>query len=107
MFPNWWTEGQIAYGGAADEAIVRIGQDLFIKREGHCETAFRPLTVTNAEQIPTSPNGIGILHFEDPVTGRTATLIAECDTVTVCYTMSTPHTYIPTTPSRRTKARLP
>jgi hypothetical protein len=101
---EWWTTGQASFAHGGHETIVRVGSDMYIKMGTE---AYRPLTVTNVEQVPSDSTKIGILHFEDPETGMIGTLISEPDSATVCYSGFRPYTYETTIISERTRAQLP
>jgi hypothetical protein len=104
MHTNWWTTGQTSFAPGGEQ-IVRVGTEMFI-RSGPTER-FRALTVTYPENIPTTARPIGILHFEDAVTGRVGTLVAELGKATVCYNHASAVTYPTAIISERTRALLP
>jgi hypothetical protein len=69
--------------------------------------SYRPLRVTHVEHVPSDRSDIGILHFEDPATNRTGTLISEPTATTVCYSGQPPKHYPTAIISMRTREQLP
>ena len=104
MSTTWWTTGQTSFAPGGEQ-IVRVGTEMFMR--GTPMERFRALTVTYAENIPTAATPIGILHFEDAVTGRVGTLVAEMDKATVCYNRTPAVTYPTAIISEKTRALLP
>lgn len=104
MSTNWWVTGQVVFTPRG-EAIVRVGTEMFFR--GEQTESYRTLKVTYVENIPTTATPIGILHFEDAVTGRVGTIVAESGNATICYNHASAVTYPSTTISERTRALLP
>ena len=104
MSTDWWATGQTSFAPGG-EIIVRVGNEMFL-RSGQTKR-FRALKVTYVESIPTTATPIGILHFEDTVTGRVGTLVAELGNATVCYNHASPVNYPTAIISERTRALLP
>ena len=104
MSTTWWTTGQTSFAPGGEQ-IVRVGTEMFM-RSGPTER-FRALTVTYVENIPTTALPIGILHFEDAVTGRVGTLVAELGNATVTYNHGPAISHPTAIISERTRALLP
>lgn len=104
---SWWSRGQVFCHPVGKETIVRIGSQLFVKRDH--ENRFRPLRVTHDESALRV--GIGILHFEDPERPDDirliGTLVAEEGACVVTYNHAHPVTYRTASLNRAVRGQLP